>query len=582
MCNNQPSLSANNRLFIIFLLALVTYLVQFIFRSFDDNRLTSWQWAFQNTDAANIFLILMAGIIPAFFIARISLPVRFYPLFLFVAAFIAAAFFWTEPEVIVDSSRYFTQAKHLELFGIRYFLREWGKNIHAWTDMPLIPFLYGLVFKFFGESRIYIQIMTTTLFSLSAVLTYELGKTLWDKETGFFAGVLLLGMPYLLTQVPLMLVDVPTLFFLMLAVVAFIRAMRQGGAWIIFSSIAVFLAFFSKYSTWPMFSVLVVIFAVYLITSGVQHSAFSVQRNTPNSGLQTPNYIYRGAMVTSIAALLIGIVFLYKFDVFSEQIRLLMTFQKPGLRRWEESFISTFFFQIHPLITLAAIYSAYAAVRKKDLKYVVVVWLILLVALMQIKRIRYIIMVFPMLALMAAYGIREIREMHIKRFFVLSVFISSLIIGVFAFLPFLQRLSAVNLKDAGRFVNSLNGPYIEVFTLMPEDPVINPAVSVPALDLFTKKNIIYNYDSEGYLQPRETIEKSSLRFTWEYKNPVYYGNKNYGDNAAAVVVISESPEDALPGNIQHRIAGHRLSAVFKTSEGIFSYSPCVRVYQSED
>ncbi len=591
MGNNQPSLSANNRLFIISLLAIVTFLLQFIFRSFDDNRLTSWQWAFQNIDAAGIYLILSAGFVPVFFISKISLSVRYYPLFLFVAAFIAAAFFWTEPEVIVDSSRYFTQAKHLELYGVGYFVREWGKDIHAWTDMPLVPFLYGLVFRFFGESRIYIQILTTTLFSLSVVLTYELGKTLWDKETGFFAGVLLLGMPYLLTQVPLMLVDVPAMFFLMLAVVAFIRAMRQGGAWIIFSSIAVFLAFFSKYSAWPMLSVLGVIFLVYLIKNRGLGEGGSLKIPSPsrgegeggggNSELLTPNYIHRGALIVSIAALLIGVVFLYKSDVFLEQIKLLMTFQKPGLRRWEESFISTFFFQIHPFITLAAIYSVYAAVRKKDIKYAVVVWLVILVVLMQIKRIRYIIMVFPMLALMAAYGISRIREIHIKRFLVLSVFIFSLVIGIFAFLPFLQRLSVVNLKDAGRFVNSLEELTIEVFTLMPEDPVMNPAVSVPILDLFTKKNIIYNYDSEGFLQPKEKIEKSPLRFTWEYKNPVYYEYKYYADNAA-VVVISENPEEALPKNIQQRIAGHRLTGVFKMSEGIFSYSPCVRVYQSED
>ena len=86
---------------------------------------------------------------------------------------------------------------------------------------------------------------------------------------------------------------------------------------------------------------------------------------------------------------------------------------------------TTFFFQVHPLITLAALYSAYAAAKKKDLKYAVIAWLVLLVFLLQIKRIRYIIMVFPMLALMASYGIREIRGKDIKKFFAFSVFSSS-------------------------------------------------------------------------------------------------------------------------------------------------------------
>ncbi len=130
----------------------------------------------------------------------------------------------------------------------------------------------------------------------------------------------------------------------------------------------------------------------------------------------------RGLSIALIAAIFIGVVFLYKYDVFRDQLRLLIDYQKPGLGRWQESFVSTFFFQIHPFITLAALYSAYAAIRKKDLRYAVIAWLVLLVVLMQIKRIRYIIMVFPMLALMAAYGIHEIREKEYKKILCLICF----------------------------------------------------------------------------------------------------------------------------------------------------------------
>src|SRR5574340_14376 len=207
MVDSKPFLKNNYIFLIIFLLAFFTYLAQFGFRALDDNRLTSWQDAFRNTDAASILLSLAGGIILAFFISRSRFSVGSYKLYLFLAAFITSALFWSEPEVVVDASRYFTQAKHLELYGVKYFVREWGQDINAWTDMPLVPFLYGLVFRIFGETRIYIQVLNTTLFSLTAVLTFELGKALWDEETGLLAGVFLLGMPYLLTQVPLMLVD---------------------------------------------------------------------------------------------------------------------------------------------------------------------------------------------------------------------------------------------------------------------------------------------------------------------------------------------------------------------------------------
>jgi hypothetical protein len=318
-----------------------------------------------------------------------------------------------------------------------------------------------------------------------------------------------------------------------------------------------------------MFSVFLIALLVHLIYGA-------------GSRAKRAEILLRGSAIALLAALLIGPVLVYKFDVIRDQMRLLIDYQKPGLSSWQETFLSTFFFQIHPLITLAALYSAYTAVKKKDLKYAVISWLVLLVVLLQIRRIRYIIMVFPMLALMASYGIREIRKKDIKKFFVFTVFFSSLIVGFFVYLPFLQGISTINLKDAGAFVNSLDGANIEVFTLLPKEPVVNPAVSVPILDLFTKKNIIYNYNRESFMQPREITEKSPLRFTWEYRNPPYYSRKDYDIKDTAVIVISESPGDTLPEGVRKRVAGYRLSGVYKTSEDIFSYRPCVRVYQKAE
>jgi hypothetical protein len=557
------------------MLALLTFVLQFLFRTLDDNRLTSWEYTFIGTDASILLLILAAGMISMLFFARISIPERFYPPVLFLAAFCVTAIFWRAPEVNVDASRYFTQAKHLELYGFSYFIREWGREINAWTDMPLIPFLYGIVFRVFGESRIFIQIFATTLFSSSVVLTYKLGESLWSRETGLIAGAFLLGMPYVLTQVPLMLVDVPTMFFLLLAVVTLINALEKGTAFsAVIAGISAALAFYTKYSVWLMLSVLAVIFIYYVIRGSGHGSVESVSRRIGVSACFS-----RFLSVTGIAALLIGLVFLYKYDLFMDQIRLLLHYQKPGLSRWHETFLSTFFFQIHPFITLAAVYSVYTAIRKKDLRYVIVAWLVILVFALQIKRIRYIIMVFPMIALMAAYAAAEIRSIAVKRFLVYSVLISSLTVAVFGYLPFLQRISTVNLKDAGKFMDSLSESHIEVFTLMPQDPVLNPAVSVPILDLFTRKKIIYEYDRELSNQPKEKIEKSPLRFTWEYRNPAYYGGATSGSIGRTVLVISDKFDDLLPPELKDRLSGYKLSATFQISENIFRYQTSVRIFR---
>lgn len=531
----------------------------------DNNRLTSWAWVFDNIDATKIYLILILGVILAYLLFRIipSLNSSLSSLFLFLLSFLIVLPFWKEPEVIIDSSRYFTQAKHLEVYGIGYFLKEWGKDIVPWTDLPLIPFLYGLIFKFLGEFRPYIQLFTTLLFSLTVLLTYQIGKMLWDEDTGFSAGLLLLGIPYIFTQVPLMLVDIPTMFFLTLSIFTFIKALSRGGIWIVFSSISIFLTFFAKYSTWLMLSVLVVIFLVY---------------RPQISDHRPQTHIYRGFTVALISALLIGAVFLYKFDLFAEQLKLLMTYQKPGLKKWSESLLSTFFFQIHPFITISALYSIYVAFKKKDLRYIIISYLVLLILLMQIKRIRYTIMVFPMLTLMASYGLQAVKSKELRGFIFSCILIFSVIIAIFAYLPFMGKISIVNLKNAGKFLDSLDVEVVEVFAIPQIHSGANPAVSVPILDLFTKKKIYYDYSPE-FFPPKEEIEYSPLRFTWEYKNPNYYPTNNKVlKEKKAVAVISSEPEEILPGYLEQKIKGYNNSKVFKTCEGIFYYKTMVKMF----
>ena len=546
------------------LLTLATFPVLFIFRALDDNRLTSWQWVFNGVDVSILFVIHVVGVIALIAASRIPFPERRKPAFLFLFSFILAALFWRVPDVIVDASRYFTQAKYLELYGIEFFSREWGKAILSWTDLPLVPFLYGLIFKFLGESRLSIQLFTTLLFSGTIVLTALIGKELWDEETGFYGGILLLGIPYLFAQVPLMLVDVPTMFFFTLAVFAFIKALAGNGrTTILASSVSLFLALFSKYSVWPMLSVLGVIVFVFIKVRG--QSAF---RHT----------ISRGVLTFSAAVLLTGIVVLYRFEAFSEQIQLLMSYQGPGLGKWKESFVSTFVFQIHPFITLLAIASLWTAFGRRDPKYLIIAWLPLLLIIFQIKRIRYTIPLFPMVTLMASYGLQQIGDRDLKRFIALCIIMSSIAVGLFAYLPFTQKMSAANLKKAGEFLNTLDENAVEVFTVLPKEPVVNPAVEVPLLDLYTRKRIIYH--GEFSAPPGRDIIASPLRFTWEYKNPPYYALEDRPrDEEKAVVILSGEGGGDLPSTLVQRLKDYHLVSRFNADEGVFQHKTFVSVYR---
>ena len=338
---------------------------------------------------------------------------------------------------------------------------------------------------------------------------------------------------------------------------------KGGTARTVFSLAAVVFVVLSKYSTWFMLSVLPVVLIVYSFGP---------------IGSKDRRPLLRGVVILFAAAAISGAILLLNFDVVSEQLRLLREYQRPGLARWSESFHSTFLFQVHPFITISATASLVLALRKRDARYAIISWLVLLVVLFGIRRIRYTLPLFPMLTLMAAYGLQVIRRDESRRFILCGTVTTSLVIGIFAYLPLAERMSAANLKHAGEYLNTLNSGEIEVITLAPVEPVANPAVSVPLLDLFTDRHIRYCYRHEGF-PPREKIEQSSLRFTWEYQNPAYYSAGPHVTAHVPVVVISEALNDPLPQSVARRLEGYQLSRAFNASEKIFQYSVCVRVYQ---
>jgi len=548
----------NRHIVISFAFILLIYLALFALKALDDNRLVSWQWAFEGVSATYIFLGILAGLFIALVLSKTSFLERHAVFSLFVLSFAISSFFWQEQEVIVDASRYFTQAKHLEIYGIGYFVREWGRDISAWTDMPLIPFIYGLIFRFLGESRIYIQIFTAFLFSSTVVLIYLTGRRLWDERFGLYAGMLLMGIPYLYSQVPLMLVDTASMFFLMLSIFVFIKALDRGGIMILVSAIVTALAIFTKYSLWPLLPVLPVIF--FILRSETENSVF----------------LYRGFSALLLAGILAVFVFIYKFNFFCEQLGFLLAYQIPGLKNWGESFISSFFFQISPLITLAALCSVYAAVRKKDKKYLLIILPLLFIIIFQVQRIRYTVVIFPMLCMAASYGLSCFKNSETSKFISLSAAVLSVMLAVFVYLPFMGKLSAVNLKAAGRFLDTLEVSDVEVITTPLKDPVLNPAVAAPLLDLFTGKNIHYDYIPGFGLGKKET-EESSLRFTWEYKNPGYYAIKPREEKTALVIIAGERAAP-VPEGLQQKIKRFHQSKVFDRSDDIFRHKTFVTIY----
>lgn len=541
-------------------LALGAVAAPLVFRSLDDNRLTSWRWVFAGVDPIPLYALVAAGIALSHLAARAPIPRRRPAAFLLLAAYGAAALFWSQPEVIVDASRIFLQAKQVALRGLPGFWAEWGREIPAWTDLPLVPLLFGLVLDLAGESRVHLQALDTLLFAGTVALTFRLGRDLWNEEVGFLGGALLLAIPYLYTQVPGTLADVPTMFFFTLAVHAAVRAFQRGGpARILLAALAVAAALLAKYSTWLLLSVVPV--------AGLVHRKIS------------PRPFRTGLAIALGAGSIVAAVFLSRREAFAAQLALLAGFQAPGLWRWGESFASTFLFQVHPFLSVAAAVSLWVAIRRRDPRYAVVLWPVLLLVALQVRRIRYLLPTFPMLALMAAYGLQAIRSGEARRLVVACAVTSSLVVARFGYLPFLAGNSLGNLAAAGEYLDGIAEARVEVLTPVPPDAEVHPAVAVPLLDLYTHKTVVHRHE-EIPPSARERAAASPLRFTWEVRVPGTYAPRAEAA-ATAVVIVADDLRAPLPEGVQARIRGLRPVRTFARDEGVFRFRTAVSIWREE-
>jgi hypothetical protein len=138
-------------------------------------------------------------------------------------------------------------------------------------------------------------------------------------------------------------------------------------------------------------------------------------------------------------------------------------------------------------------------------------------------------------------------------------------------------MSCVNLHKAGLFLNSLAVDEIEVFTLPQARNIVNPSISVPLVDLSAAGNIVHTEKTVSDAE-REGVKTSPLRFTWEYKNPLYYKRREKSETSDAVVVISASPDQALPEDIAKKTERYTESKEFSETTGVFVYQTFVTVY----
>ena len=557
-------LSRTEWLLLILFLTLLIFPLQYICRFLDMSTLTSWRWAFGEKGPAGVFLLLSMAVLLALPLSNSDLPERYPAALLFILSILSVMPFLSSPEYLLDTARYFLQAKYLKIYGISAFLREWGREVTSWTDLPLVPLIYGILFKMFGETKEVIAFFNLLLFGLIPVITYSTGRLLWDRPTGFLAGMLMLASPYLLTQASLMLVDVHTIFFLLLSVWLFLFAIERGGfLWLLASSLAIILALLSKYSTWPMLGILGIITLIRL-------------DSRPRTMLNR-TMLKRVLVVATLTGMMMGVIFYWKGDVIMQQITLLRTYQLSGLKKWQEGYTAAIFFQSHPYIIMAVLLGCYRALIRREKNIFIIVWFAGLAFFLELKRLRYLLPLLPFFVLTAAYGLQVINHARVRRYIVYCAVMWSLVISIWVYRPFLAGLSMSNLKHAGSFLNTLQTDAVEVFCLPQARSVANTSVAVPILDLYTNK-IIYQEQAWKSVEGFQRAQNTSMRFTWELSKPDYYRSPKYADAKFPLVVISGEPVSTIPPQLLKKYPSARLIGQFYETSKVFRFQTYFAVF----
>jgi 4-amino-4-deoxy-L-arabinose transferase-like glycosyltransferase len=130
------------------------------------------------------------------------------------------------------------------VLGVMKYGLPYANGLYLMDQPPLGFYIQAAFFKGFGLS-INNGTFLVTLLGLGCIaLVYAIGKTIYNKTTGFFAALLFAFSPWHLLLSRTFLIDVPCLFFSLLSLFAGIIAVQQNSFKLFFVSGSIFAAAF--------------------------------------------------------------------------------------------------------------------------------------------------------------------------------------------------------------------------------------------------------------------------------------------------------------------------------------------------
>ncbi len=478
-----------------------------------------------------------------------------------MAVFLVLLTLHTMPELNPDAARYFSEAKFLAEEGVGSFFGEWGRRLYVYVDQPLVPFIYGVLFTLFGESRLVIQAYNFLLYSLLTLLVYRTAEHLWGTRAGVFSGMLMLASPYVLSRVPLTLVDTTLSFLTAALAYTLLTGLTRGDTKrLVLAGVCTAMIPFTKLTG-----------VVYLLPLALVPLVLHLRGERWKPRLLTVPLILGIALALPLL--------LYLQPVLREQLVTAMVL-RARMPVWSgtESVWNMLLHQFSAPVTILAIASLYLSYRARDRGILLpLLWFLVPLALYHDTRIRYMIPAYPALAMLAGVGLFRLSQgdRRMACFLAIATVLGSLSMLYLAYVPFAQANSAADLMRAAKYAERIPVDTIDMYALYPASYNSSLALLIPLFDLHSSKQVVVR--GESLMPTREiTPEQRNVSWTWSYELPGYYFR--LAPPSDLVGVISPMYYPYLPPMLRERLQNYTLIRTFEagTYGALFPYK--VRLY----
>jgi 4-amino-4-deoxy-L-arabinose transferase-like glycosyltransferase len=205
-----------------------------------------------------------------------------------------------------DEARSFRVANILAAESLEYAYTEsgWLRNKHP----PLVPLIYGLIVNLFGAKLLYLRAISVLFLTGTLLITYLIGRELYDQKTGYLASFLFLTFPLVVRLGSSAMMDMQLAFFFTLTLLLLLYLLRKPSYRLsAVIGIVIGLGLLTKYIMVLVYGVLIS-YIVFL----------------PDFRKRKPHLML--AMMISLSILAIWLLHAYSLGILSGQIQKIATY----------------------------------------------------------------------------------------------------------------------------------------------------------------------------------------------------------------------------------------------------------------